>query len=326
MSNISKLESFCIGNVNLESPVVLAPMAGVTDLAFRKVCKSYDVGLMITEMVSCKALYYGDKKTAKIMNIEEYERPISLQIFGSDPKIMAEVVEKYNDHNHDIIDINMGCPAPKIVKNGEGSALMKTPKKAYEIIKAVVDASTKPVTVKMRSGWDSSNINAVEICELAQKAGASAVAIHGRTRDQFYAGKADWGIIKQVKNSVDIPVIGNGDVFCIDDGIKMKQLTNCDSIMVGRGAQGNPFLLKRLARYLKTGEILPKPTVSDKINQALEHFELLIQTKGEYIAILEMRKHAAWYIKGIYGASKVKAKINCSKSIEEIQKLLLSLI
>ncbi len=314
-----------IGNVHIDSPVILAPMAGVTDLAFRRVCKAYDVGLMVTEMVSCKALYYGDKKTAKIMDIKDYERPVALQIFGSDAGLMAEVVAKYNNHNHDIIDINMGCPAPKIVKNGEGSALMKEPKKAYEIIKKVAQASDKPVTVKIRSGWDSESINAVEIAELAQKAGANAVAVHGRTRTQFYSGKADWNIIRDVKDKITIPVIGNGDVFCIEDGIKMKNVTNCDAIMVGRGAQGNPFLLKRLSHYLKTGEILPEPTVSDKINQALEHFNFLIENKGEYIAILEMRKHAAWYIKGIYGASKVKAQINNSKSIDEIKYLLKSL-
>lgn len=315
-----------IGDVNLDSSVILAPMAGVTDFAFRKVCKNYDVGLMVTEMVSCKALYYGDKKTAKIMQIEEYERPVALQIFGSDAVIMAEVVSNYNNHNHDIIDINMGCPAPKIVKNGEGSALMKTPQKAYEIIKSVADASDKPVTVKMRSGWDSSNVNAVEIARLAEQAGAAAVAIHGRTREQFYSGQADWDIIKDVKKSVDIPVIGNGDIFSIQDAIKMKKITNCDGIMIGRGAQGNPFLLKRVSHYLKTGEVLPDPTVSDRINQALEHFEFLIQDKGEHIGILEMRKHAAWYIKGIYGASKVKAKINCAKSVDEIKELLKSLL
>ncbi len=321
MNNILK-----IGSLELKSPVILAPMAGVTDRAFRKVCSKYDIGLMVTEMVSCKALHYGDKKTAKIMEISENERPVALQIFGSEPQLMADVIKNINEHNHDIIDINMGCPAPKIVKNGEGSALMKEPEKVYDIIKAVSEASTKPTTVKIRKGWDNDSINAVEIASIAQDAGASAITIHGRTRTQFYAGHADWDIIKKIKNSVSIPVIGNGDVFSIEDAVALKEQTDCDGIMIGRGSQGNPWLLKRVSHYLKTGDILAEPTVEEKVQQALEHFELLIQYKGEHIGMLEMRKHAAWYIKGIYGSSKVKNSINTSKDIDEIKRLLVSLI
>ncbi len=317
---------FKIGELELQSPVVLAPMAGVTDKAFRRVCADYDVGLMVTEMVSAKALYYGDKKTSRIMDIAEYERPVALQIFGCEAQLMADVVLSLNNHNHDIIDINMGCPAPKITKNGEGSALMKEPNRVYDIIKAVSLASDKPTTVKIRKGWDINSVNAVDIAKIAEDAGASAVSIHGRTRSQFYSGVADWDIIRDVKRSVNIPIVGNGDVFSIEDAIKLKEHTDCDGIMIGRGAQGNPWLLKKVAHYLKTGKILPEPSVEEKINQALIHFEYLISSKGEYIAMLEMRKHAAWYIKGLYGASKVKNSINQSTDVDEIRQMLYSLV
>lgn len=286
-----------IGNVKLSSPVILGPMAGVTDLPFRLVCMEYGAGLLVTEMVSAKALHYKDKKTARLMEIREEERPVALQLFGSDPDIMGSVVEQINDHNHDILDINMGCPAPKIVNNGDGSALMKTPDLAKKVIEAVVKASSKPVTVKIRKGWDADSINAVQIASIAQEAGVAAVAVHGRTRDQFYTGKADWGIIKEVKDALTIPVIGNGDIFSIEDAIQMREQTGCDGLMIARGAQGNPWLLKQVSHYLNTGERLPHPTREEKIREALRHFDLLVDFKGDHIGVLEMRKHAAWYLK-----------------------------
>jgi len=239
---------------------------------------------------------------------------------------MAEAAETLNSHSNKILDINMGCPAPKIVKNGDGSALMKTPKLAGEIIKAVVDRSIKPVTVKIRKGWDESSVNAVEIAKIAEANGASAVIVHGRTRDQFYAGHADYNIIKDVKDALTIPVIGNGDVFSIEDAVRMKNETAVDGIMIARGAQGNPWLLKEVATYLRTGEIIAKPSFEEKIEVALRHFDLLIQIKGEHIGLLEMRKHASWYIKGMQGASKVKSELNRSKEIDEVKQLLKSLV
>ncbi len=308
-----------IGNVKLSSPVILGPMAGVTDLPYRLICKEYGVGLLVTEMVSCKALYYKDKKSERIMEIREEERPVALQIFGSDPQIMATVVSQINDHNHDIIDINMGCPAPKIVNNGDGSALMKTPDLAEEIVRAVVAASKKPVTVKIRKGWDADSVNAVDIAKRAEAAGAAAIAVHGRTRDQLYMGKADWSIIKAVKGAVSVPVIGNGDIFSIEDAVRMKDETNCDGLMIARGAQGNPWILRQVSHYLKTGEKLPDPTPEEKVHEALRHFERLVEYKGEHIGVLEMRKHAAWYLKGVRGGATIRNEINKSTCPEDLR-------
>lgn len=314
-----------IGNVNLSSDVLLGPMAGVTDLAFRKICMDFDCGLLVTEMVSSKAMHYKDKKTAKLLELDPKEIA-AIQIFGSEPDIMAEAAETLNQHSNVILDINMGCPAPKIVKNGDGSALMKNPKLAGDIIRAVVDKSIKPVTVKIRKGWDDTLVNAVEIAKIAEANGAATVIVHGRTRDQFYAGQADYQIIKEAKQALSIPVVGNGDVFSVEDAIRMKEVTACDGIMIARGAQGNPWLLREVAHYLKTGQVLDKPTFDEKIQVALRHFDLLLEIKGDHIGLLEMRKHASWYIKGIPGASRIKSEINRSKNIEEVKELLRSLV
>jgi tRNA-dihydrouridine synthase B len=314
-----------IGNVDLSSDVLLGPMAGVTDLAFRKICMDFDCGLMVTEMVSSKAMHYKDKKTAKLLELDPDEIT-AIQIFGSEPEIMAEAAETLNSNSNVILDINMGCPAPKIVKNGDGSALMKNPKLAGQIIRAVVDRSIKPVTVKIRKGWDDTMVNAVEVAQIAEANGASAVVVHGRTRDQFYAGQADYQIIKAVKDALSIPVIGNGDIFSIEDAIRMKDVTNCDGMMVARGAQGNPWLIREVAEYLKTGIKIEKPTFEEKIDVALKHFELLLAIKGDHIGLLEMRKHASWYIKGIPGASKIKTEINRTKEVDEVKYLLKSLL
>jgi len=315
-----------IGNLELKNDVILGPMAGVTDLPFRRICKEFSVGLMVTEMVSTKALFYGDKKTKKLMKIRDDERPISLQIFGSDVEVFEKVMPILNETNADIIDINMGCPAPKIVKNGDGSALMKKSDLAYQIMKIVKKNSKKPVTVKIRKGWDSNSVNAVEIALLAEKAGIDAIAVHGRTREEFYSGKADYDIIKEVKKSVSIPVIGNGDVFSINDAIRMKEYTNVDGIMVARGAQGNPWLIKQISEYLETGKIISEPTTEEKIRVALKHFDYLLEFKGERIGVLEMRKHASWYIKGMKNSTKIKNEINRTMDIDELKELLLSLI
>jgi len=307
-----------IGNIYIVNPVCLGPMAGVTDLTFRLICKEYGCGLMFTEMVSAKGIYYNDHKTKELMDIEEEERPVALQIFGSDPDIMAEVTSRINHHNHDILDINMGCPTPKIVKNGDGSALMKNPELVGRIVRAISRASTKPVTIKIRKGWDEKSINAVEIAKIAEYNGAQAISVHGRTREQFYTGKADWSIIKEVKEAVKIPVIGNGDVFTVEDAKRLKDYTNCDGIMIARGAQGNPWIFKRVAHYLKTGEVLDEPSIEEKIMVVKKHLHMLIQNKDEYIAVREMRKHCGWYLKGMKNAAKIRNLINKAKSAQEL--------
>jgi tRNA-dihydrouridine synthase B len=306
-----------IGNINIENPVALGPMAG--DLTFRLICKEFGCGIVFTEMISAKGIYYNDPKTKRLMKIEERERPVGLQIFGSDPEIMAEVTKKINHHNHDILDINMGCPTPKIVKNGDGSALLKNPKLIGKIVSGIVKASDKPVTVKIRTGWDSDSINAVEVAKVIEESGANAISVHGRTREQFYTGKANWEIIKGVKEAVNIPVFGNGDIFSVEDAKEMKKITNCDGIMIARGAQGNPWIFKRVTHYLKTGEVLPSPTVEEKVEVCRRHLYMLIENKSEYVAIREMRKHCAWYLKGIRNAAKVRNKINTANSVKMIE-------
>lgn len=307
-----------IGNVELGGRVFLAPMAGVTDLAFRLICKEKGCDLLYTEMINAKALCYDDEKTKKMLNIRDEEHPISVQIFGSDPDYMGRATEILNEYPNEILDINMGCPAPKVVKNGDGSALMKNPKLAGEVLKVVVNNSIKPVTLKIRKGWDDNSINALEIAKIAEDAGISAIAVHGRTREQYYSGVADWDIIKQVKETVKIPVIGNGDVFDIKAAIKMLDKTGCDAIMIGRGSQGNPWIFNQINSYLDSGIIVPEPSVEEKISTAIKHLNLALEEDGEYVAVREMRKHIAWYLKGLKKSARLRDEINKIESYEEV--------
>lgn len=311
-----------IGNVELKNNIFLAPMAGVTDLPFRILCKEMGCGLVYSEMVSAKGILYGSKNTEKLLEVDESERPVAVQLFGNDPEILGAMAKKIEPYNIDIIDVNMGCPAPKIVKNGEGSAVTLNPERVGEIVHSLVTSQKKPVTIKFRKGFDDDHINAVEIAKIAEANGASAVAVHGRTREQFYSGKADWDIIKEVKNAVSIPVIGNGDIVTPEDAKRMFDYTGCDAIMVGRGAQGNPWIFKRIIHYMETGEILPEPTAKERVEKALRHAKMLIEYKGEYIGVREMRKHLSWYIKGCSGASELRGLINTAESYEEMEKLL----
>ncbi|SDM39744.1 tRNA-U20-dihydrouridine synthase [Romboutsia lituseburensis DSM 797] len=307
-----------IGNLELDNKVFLSPMAGVTDLPFRLICKEQNCGMLYTEMINAKALCYDDENTKKMLKIEEAEHPVAVQIFGSDPDFMGRAAEIMNEYPNEILDINMGCPAPKVIKNGDGSALMKNPKLAEEVLKAVVKNSKKPVTLKIRKGWDDNSINAVEIAKIAEASGISALAIHGRTREQYYSGKADWNIIAEIKNNIGIPVIGNGDVFSVEDARNMLDKTNCDAIMIGRGAQGNPWIFKRINHYMQTGEILPEPALEEKINTAIKHLDLAVKEHGEYIAVREMRKHIAWYLKGLRNSARIRDEINKIESHQEV--------
>lgn len=313
-----------IANLEFENNVFLAPMAGVTDISFRGLCKEMGCGLVYTEMVSAKALYYESQNTKELMRVADEEKPVAIQMFGNDPKIMAYVTEKYFNENDDfcIVDINMGCPAPKIVKNGEGSALMKSPWLAYDIVSAVKKVSNKPVTVKFRKGFTADTVNAVEFAKVMEDAGADAIAVHGRTREQMYEGKADWDIIGEVKNKVKIPVIGNGDVFTPEDALSLKQLTNCDGIMVARGSMGNPWIFEQILQKI-SGEEVIYPEAWEKIDMAIRHYELSLKYDGEHKAVREMRKHAAWYIKGLKNCTDIKEEINKQNDSEEVRKILL---
>ena len=315
---------FKIGNIEIENNVILAPMAGVCNSAFRKIIKEMGCSLVFAEMVSDKGMIYNSKKTKDMLYFEKCERPIAQQIFGSDKDTFVEAAKMvYEIMKPDIIDINMGCPVPKVaVKSQAGAALLKSPDKIREIVKAVVDSVPVPVTVKIRSGWDSNSINAVEIAKICEEAGASAITIHGRTRSQGYSGKADLNIIKAVKENVSIPVIGNGDVVSIESAKKMLEYTGCDAIMIGRGLLGNPWLMREIITYLNNGEIILKPTYEERINMCFHHLEYLMNIKNEKVAVLEMRSHAAWYIKGMPGAQLVKSEIFKAKTSGELKKIL----
>lgn len=311
------LHKLKIGNVELENNLILAPMAGVTNLPFRIVCKDYGAGMVCTEMASAKAMFHNDQKTKRLFNTEGEKRPISFQIFGSELESMAYAV-KYMSDFADIIDINMGCPAPKVVKNGDGSKLLLDLKKAQEIIETAVKNSKVPVTVKFRKGWDKENIVAVNIAQIAEQAGASAVTIHGRTRSEFYTGKADWDIIKKVKQSVNIPVIGNGDIIDEESALQMFEQTGVDGIMIGRGSFGNPWIFRNIKHYLETGEKLPQPTNNEKLEVMEKHIELAVKEKGEDVAIKELRKHIAWYTKNLKNSSEFRNSINKVEKKEEL--------
>lgn len=311
-----------IRNVKIDNPYILAPMAGVTDLPFRLLCKEQGAGLLCMEMISAKALQYKNKNTKALLAIHPKEYPVSLQLFGSDPKIISEQAKRIEELPFQILDINMGCPVPKVVKNGEGSALMKNPKLVYEIVYQTARAIQKPVTVKIRKGFDDACINAVEIAKIIEEAGGAAVAVHGRTREQYYSGKADWEIIRQVKEAVSIPVIGNGDVTSGEKALEMRERTGCDGVMIGRGAQGNPWIFHELLEYDRTGKLLPRPSKEQIKDTMLRHARLQLEFKGEYLGIREMRKHVAWYTKGMEGSAKLRDDINKVESYAELESLL----
>lgn len=311
-----------IGNVNLDNPLVLAPMAGVTDLPFRLLCKEQGCGLVYTEMVSAKGIYYNNKNTNILLEVKEEERPVSLQLFGSDPDIISEMAKRIEHLNFDILDINMGCPVPKVVNNGEGSALMQRPDLVASIVEKTAKAIKKPVTVKIRKGFTMENVNAVEIAYIAQESGAAAVAVHGRTRSQYYSGKADWDIIRQVKEKLSIPVIGNGDITEPEDVVNMMAQTGCDGVMIGRGIQGNPWLFSRALAYLKDGILPPKPDIDEVVAMILRHARMQSEFKGEYLGIREMRKHTAWYTGGYPNSSKLRAMMNQVETYEQLENLL----
>ena len=316
------IQTLKIGDVSLKNNLILAPMAGVTDLPFRLLCKEQGAGLLCMEMVSAKAIYFNNKNTEELLTIDDREPPVSLQLFGSDPDIISEMAKKIENRPFSILDINMGCPVPKVAGNGEGSALMKNPKLVEEIVSKTAKAIKKPVTVKIRKGFDDEHINAVEIARIAESAGAAAVAVHGRTREQYYSGKPDWDIIRQVKEAVKIPVIGNGDVTSPEAARQLMETTGCDGIMIGRGAQGNPWIFRQILHWMETGEEEPKPDLEEVKSMILRHARMLVEYKGAYTGIREMRKHVAWYTAGYPNSAKLRARVNEIESLEALEHLI----
>ena len=316
------MKTLTIGNVVMDNPLMLAPMAGVTDLPFRLLCKEQGAGLVCMEMVSAKAIYYNNKNTEALLEIDTREKPVSLQLFGSDPEIMAAMAHRIEDRPFDILDINMGCPVPKVVNNGEGSALLKNPELVRKIVTAVVNAVDKPVTVKIRRGFDEDSVNAVEIAKIIEDCGAAAVAVHGRTREQYYSGKADWDIIRQVKEAVSIPVIGNGDVTSPETAVALMEQTGCDGIMIGRAVRGNPWLFSEILHYLETGEHKARPTMEEVGEMILRHTRMQVELKGEYTALREMRKHVAWYTAGFPHSARLRARTNEISTMQELEELI----
>lgn len=317
----NRVNNLVIGNVKLDGNLILAPMAGVTDLPFRMLCKEQGASLVYTEMISAKGIYYNNKNTGKLWETDASERPVSLQLFGSDPDLMADMAAKIEDKDFDIYDINMGCPVPKVVNNGEGSALMNNPKLAGEIIEKMTKAVRKPVTVKFRKGFGKDDNTAVEFAKVAEAAGAAAIAVHGRTREQYYQGKADWDVIRDVKNAVSIPVIGNGDLFTPEDVKNMYEHTGVDGFMFGRGVRGNPWLFKRTRVYLETGEIPVPPTPEEIMDMMIRHGKMNISFKGEFTGMREMRKHAAWYTKGMKNSAQFREKCSYIETLDDLVAL-----
>lgn len=318
------MQTLQIGNVTLKNNLILGPMAGVTDLPFRLLCAEQGAGLLCMEMVSAKAILYNNKNTRAMLTIDEREHPVSLQLFGSDPQIMGDIARRLEDEGvpFDILDINMGCPVPKVVNNGEGSALMRQPLLAGQIVEAMALATSRPVTVKIRKGFDDEHVNAPEMAYIAQESGAAAVAVHGRTREQYYSGKADWSIICRVKESVHIPVIGNGDILTAADAVRMREETGCDGYMIARGAQGNPWIFAQILHEWETGKPLEKPALQEMADMMLRHARMQIEFKGEYVGIREMRKHAAWYTAGYHGASHVRRALSEVESYPQLEELM----